>query len=162
MDPVIISPTKQRFNDINYYFDGRYYTNKWSDKRRLHQRVWEDAHGPIPEGYHVHHINEDKADNRLENLECLSPSEHMAKHPCTRPWPKQARDAATEWHRSDEGRAWHRAVNLGKKAPRKLFVCIQCGKDFLAAHSRSGMCDQVCRKRRAAGLPGGATYRRPR
>lgn len=29
---------------------------------------------------HVHHINEDKADNRLSNLEILSSSEHGLKH----------------------------------------------------------------------------------
>ena len=31
---------------------------------------------------HVHHINEDRADNRLDNLEFISKSEH-SRHHCT-------------------------------------------------------------------------------
>ncbi len=46
----------------------------------VHRMVWESAHGPIPEGYELHHRNGDKRDNRLENLELLTPAEHAARH----------------------------------------------------------------------------------
>ena len=49
-------------------------------KGHEHRYVWEAAHGPIPPGYHIHHINGDKRDNRLENLTCLSASEHAKLH----------------------------------------------------------------------------------
>ena len=45
-----------------------------------HRIVWEDANGPIPEGYIVHHKNENKTDNRIENLECISRKEHSHLH----------------------------------------------------------------------------------
>jgi hypothetical protein len=48
--------------------------------RPAHRVVWEDAHGPIPQGYHIHHIDLDTHNNALDNLACLSPSEHAQLH----------------------------------------------------------------------------------
>ena len=45
-----------------------------------HVYVWEQAHGPKPEGCDIHHINGDGKDNRLENLVCLTKSEHKTLH----------------------------------------------------------------------------------
>src|SRR3989304_2520959 len=45
-----------------------------------HRVVWEQKHGPIPKGHFIHHKNEIKTDNRLENLAlCSSNSEHLKK-----------------------------------------------------------------------------------
>lgn len=45
-----------------------------------HRYVIYEAGVSIPDGYHVHHINHDRADNRLENLAVMSPSEHSSHH----------------------------------------------------------------------------------
>ena len=45
-----------------------------------HRLVWHENFGEIPEGKVVHHINGNKLDNRIENLELLTRSEHMKKH----------------------------------------------------------------------------------
>ena len=39
-----------------------------------------ETHGPPPDGYHAHHINGDKTDDRPENLEWREPSEHGRWH----------------------------------------------------------------------------------
>lgn len=45
-----------------------------------HRLIWEQAYGEIPKGYQIHHINHNKLDNRLENLEMISNSDHQKQH----------------------------------------------------------------------------------
>lgn len=57
-----------------------YYSLTTNDRILMHRYVWEKEVGLIPKNFDIHHINENKADNRIENLECLSKSEHTRKY----------------------------------------------------------------------------------
>jgi len=46
----------------------------------MHRIVWEHFNGKIPKGYDIHHINHDRTDNRISNLELMSKSEHAKKY----------------------------------------------------------------------------------
>lgn len=58
----------------------RIYTEEGRDLE--HRVVWKQHHGEIPKGANIHHINGDKTDNHIENLQMFSSySEHMKQHP---------------------------------------------------------------------------------
>lgn len=48
--------------------------------RAEHILVWEAAHGPLPKGSIIHHMNGDHSDNRLENLTAVSRRQHNFLH----------------------------------------------------------------------------------
>lgn len=61
-DPYITIPLKNNDGIRTFY--------------RVHRLVAEAFIDKIPKGYHVHHKNGIKTDNRVENLEIISPKEH--------------------------------------------------------------------------------------
>ena len=65
-----MSEPVQRYKYV--YVDGK--------KVLEHVYVWEQAHGPKPKGCDIHHKDGDGRNNALENLECLTKSEHKMLH----------------------------------------------------------------------------------
>ncbi len=50
--------------------NGKYY--------REHRLIWEQHYGKIPAGMDIDHINQDKSDNRIENLRLATRSQNKA------------------------------------------------------------------------------------
>lgn len=51
-----------------------------SERHQIFRLVWEAFNGPVPEGYVVHHIDENKLNDRLDNLMLMTKEEHCAHH----------------------------------------------------------------------------------
>jgi len=48
---------------------------------KYYRRLWEKINGKkIPTGHHIHHLDNDKTNNDIKNLLCLSPQEHFDIH----------------------------------------------------------------------------------
>ena len=154
------------FNNIKFTRDDKtgYYLNSTIHKR-LHRYVWEYYNGEIPKGYEIHHIDMDRDNNDISNLQLLSRSEHRKIHADLltdeqREWRRNnmnivARPKAREWHKSVSGKEWHRQHyeknkdNLHKKYD---LVCIMCGKSFIGEYGGK-FCSNACKSayRRSCG-----------
>lgn len=157
------------FDNLSFRKDKRtgYFLNAKTHKR-LHVYVWEYFNGSIPNGYHIHHKDFNKNNNELENLELLSASEHSKLH--SNSWSKEryerqakilkekAIPKATEWHKSEDGREWHKEhyeQMKDKWYKKDDFVCLNCGKIFTAVVSgQNKFCSNKCKSayRRKSGV----------
>lgn len=150
-----------------YYLASR--PTKGETRERLHTYVYRTRVGEIPSGFQVHHIDCDKDNNEPSNLKALSESEHHRLHADAmsdeeraerkRRLIEKAVPKAAEWHRSEEGREWHREHGrevAASLAPRR-FTCDNCGAEFLSKALRSKghrFCSNRCKSayRRKSGI----------
>lgn len=69
------------FNGFKYTVrTNGYFAKTKSGRSYLHRDVWMFNNGPIPKGYDVHHINGNKEDNRIINLDLIAINEHGKLH----------------------------------------------------------------------------------
>jgi len=72
---VIYNNLKFTINQNGYYRStNRKITNL------LQRYVWEMERGKIPKGWDIHHLDGDKTNNIVTNLECLSKADHTKKY----------------------------------------------------------------------------------
>ena len=152
-------PQTVMFNGTEYRLmgAGRYYLSQstTNEGRRhakgLHVAIWEFYSGKtVPQGYEIHHKDGNVFNNSFENLECVPRAEHRKitnyKTERVKKHLDSIRDLAADWHRSEEGREWHRkhvAESIGKIEPREC-TCIQCGKKFMAKNRNAKFCSGNC------------------
>ena len=161
----------QTFDGIQFVLDEKTGYYKHSTLRKyLHRYVWEYYNGKIPSGYEIHHIDFDKSNNDISNLQLLSHREHKKLHADLlteqqREWRRQnltkmARPKASEWHKSKDGRDWH-SVHVKQQHESGQFkrelICTQCGTKYIGELHKIGgnsFCSNKCKSayRRLHGL----------
>lgn len=139
-----------------------YFMATTAPREYLHRALYKHHHGPIPEGWHVHHVDHNPLNNTPSNLAAVSPSEHAEhhghQHPTVRavcagcgvgfdgqrPWAKWCSPACKERSR--------RAAGLTKPRPRKgpfseLRACEECGTHYEAKRPWARFCTSRCKQR---------------
>ena len=108
----------QDFMGVRYYSrdDGYLKAGPRDGGGYLHHAVWVAKHGPIPAGFDVHHVDEDKANCAPSNLEAIPAADHRSMQ----------------------------AVARMADRPRYEATCQQCKKPFMACFSPK-FCSDVCR-----------------
>lgn len=137
----------RRYPHSKNWADKSYFTPGHADRKqgfgRLHEEIWINTNGPIPEGHHIHHVDFDPLNNDIRNLQCLTAGDHARVHAAA---PKriayltspeqlehlaQIRPLTLDWHASEEGRKWH--SEHGKRTwerPPTTAACEHCAKQF--------------------------------
>lgn len=157
----------RRYPDAAQRSDRAYFTPGIADRQRgvgrLHEEIWKAANGPIPTGFHIHHIDGDPLNNSVANLECMARDEHMTHHHAGVCSDRKLahleaiRPLTKAWHGSDEGLEWHRqhAYTTIRAIEPCLHTCDHCGAEFMAVPKKPNrFCSNACKSawRRASGL----------
>jgi len=92
LEKIVTPYTFQSFGDYMYFLGKKYYLHKMgyyvrderiNGKRKrllLHREIYKEIFGSIPSGHHIHHKDGNRLNNSLENLECISASDHLSLH----------------------------------------------------------------------------------
>ena len=129
---------------------------RWKGKHREHVAIYEEAYGPVPEGFHVHHIDGDPSHNDLSNLIAVSPEDHRRLHagwevhrgawwkPCSKCGSVLPLD---NFYKRKTGTAEYvsqckscRSSINAKVIPMKL--CKQCGEEFQPTFEQRDYCSK--------------------
>lgn len=113
----VIDDKHQRFNGENFHI---YHDGHMRNTRGLHQRIWNYFYGEVPNGYQIHHVDGNKLNNDISNLQIMTISEH-------------------QHHHNPKGTVNQILTTL---------VCEWCGKKYQGYfNGKNRFCSQLCRSR---------------
>ena len=150
----------RRFPDHRLRHRRVYFMATTYPRTYLHRDIYTAHHGPIPEGWHVHHIDHDPLNNDPANLASISAEEHLRHHgehrsefiavcdecgqryPAKRKGARWCSPACKERRRRRDGVAYKRPAK-GKMA--EIRKCATCVCEFTARKPWAKFCGMKCR-----------------
>ena len=141
-----------------FYLDKKkgYWISTTEPRIRAHVWVWKYYNGEIPKGYHIHHIDHNKSNNKIENLKMICASSHLSLHMLEEDSKKRSRENAEKirpltkiWHASKEGIEWHKKHGREVWENRKPFniICKECNKSSLTKTFHQEFCSNACKSK---------------
>ena len=126
-EPVVWNGKRWFVNARGYYQD--------REGKQLHREVWQYHHGAIPQGYVVHHRDENRLNFDISNLELVTPKQHAAIHP------------RHEWGEDDRQRMSESLKQRWANPKAHVVKCAGCGEEFESTGMRAMFCSRRCRRR---------------
>ena len=107
---------------------------------REHRFVWQEANGSILPGSVIHHRNGDITDNRLDNLELMTATEHQHHHHLGKKRSAATRAKMSESQSTPEARAIKSRTHKGRKQSTQQIARRQLAMaEFYAAGGSLGL-----------------------
>lgn len=144
------------------YFWGR---RNLGDQKKvaLHVAIWEYHNGPVPEDMVIHHKDGDPLNNEIENLACVTISEHCKEHEVGK-WLEGYRRSVMYRHTCQQcgieyetfrknrtkfcTEACEKQYRRDNKLHHETRECVICGSAFIADRYKSSKsCSFTCRAR---------------
>lgn len=139
---IYVRYSKYRGNKKNYFFC-------LANQEYLHRDIWRFYKGPIPDNFHIHHIDKDPSNNHIDNLECISPQDHAKIH-----YP-DVKESFIKWHVTRDGKSHHSKLSKNtwvKRSPifRKCSKCFEAFETFntWTAEFKCKKCQRKYQKRK--------------
>ena len=128
---IIFDGDMYKLSKCGYYACGG--TGKGKGKgKALHRVIWQKYNGEIPPKHHIHHIDGNRKNNHIKNLQLLSASKHSRLHGTD---PVQIKKI-------------QKAVAKIRRSRRKKAVCTCCSKEFITSGTAvHKYCSDLCNKR---------------
>lgn len=154
-------PTVEIIDDNHQKFNGEIYglvgDGHFRHQCSIHRAVFSYYFGDIPDNFVIHHIDENKSNNDISNLQLLSQVEHRKIH---RPKGYKmachsnikifvCRVCGKNFSSMNNGRNCYCSEKCRLKGNykhrQKEFICEQCGQKFLSARNNVRFCSPKCR-----------------
>ncbi len=150
----VIDENHQKFNNVTYSLVG---DGHFRHLCSIHRAVYDYYFGSAVENLVVHHIDENKTNNDISNLQLLTLTEHRKIHR-----PKGYQMACNKvlkeficvvcgksYTAKNKGNNRYCSAECRQKGNyhhrQKEFKCQQCGKTFLSARNNVRFCSPKCR-----------------
>ena len=130
-------PAWREWQGARWYYNTKMGRYRGPTGLMLAVAVWCWHNGEVPDGYEIHHINEDKTDDRLENLEAVLVSEHRSHHGKINGPLGGAKAGSSGAHAMWDQRGY------------QTRVCDECSDDYETRSTYSNYCGKRCRVARA-------------
>lgn len=99
-----------------------------------YRKLYENKHGTIPSGFHIHHIDGNHSNNHIDNLQCVSAQEHYDIH----------------YSQGDYGACWAMVTtgHLSISPEERAFISSQTQKDLSSKGKHPFQSEEVKEKTR--------------